>query len=150
VASPRLTRVLTLLSLLVLAAMGGLLVPQLRSTERRLRDRALEADLRVLNQALKGYCDDHASNLPGLEDGALDQDLMRRQLTLPSTPDGTIAPNGPCGPYLKAGIPPNPWNGLSELKVVTTASVPPPDGTTGWIVHVPSQRILSNARETER
>ncbi len=143
-------RVLTLLSLLVLVALGGLLVPEIRTTERRLRERALEADVKALNQALRRYGDEHQGALPGFDDGVLDQDLLRRQLTLPSAPDGTIAPNGPCGPYLRTGVPPNPWNGSSELKVVTTVTVPPPDGTTGWIVHVPTRRVLSNSLASER
>jgi type II secretory pathway pseudopilin PulG len=142
-------RIVTWLSVLVLLGTGGLLVPQYRATERRLRERALAVDLEFLNQAVRKYADQHGGSLPGLQDGIVDPDLLRRQLTLPSTSDGAITPNGPCGPYLKAGIPPNPWNDSSEIKVVTATALPPPDGTTGWVLHVPSRRILPNARIPE-
>ena len=145
VSSWRPAKIVTILSILVLLGTGGLLVPQYHATERRLREVALEADLDYLNHAIKRYATDHHGSLPGMEDGMVDHDLMRRQLTLPSTSDGSIAPNGPCGPYLKAGVPPNPWNGSNEIKVVTTTTPPPPDGTTGWVLHVPSKKMLSNA-----
>jgi type II secretory pathway pseudopilin PulG len=147
---PRPARVVTILSLLVVIAMGGLLLPRYRATERLLRERALAADLDHLNDALQRYTKEHGGTMPGMQDGFVDHDLMLRQLTLPSTTDGAIAPNGPCGPYLAAGVPPNPWNDSAEIKVVTATTLPPPDGTTGWILHVPSGRILSNAREEER
>ena len=138
------------MSLLVLAAMGGLLVPQFRATQGALRENALAADLNYLNQALRRYVDEHGGALPGMQDGLLDQDLLRRQLTLPTTNDGSVAPNGSFGPYLKAGVPSNPMNGSNELKVVTTEVMPAPDGTTGWVLHVPTARITSNARTFER
>jgi type II secretory pathway pseudopilin PulG len=150
VPSPRAARFVTVLSLLVLAAMGGLLVPQFRATQQTLREKALAADLTFLNRALKQFAEDHGGALPGMQDGLLDQDLLRRQLTLPSTADGAIAPNGPFGPYLKAGVPPNPMNDSDELKVVTAEVMPAPDGTTGWVLHVPTARILSNARPLAR
>jgi len=150
VPSPRAARFVTVLSLLVLFGTGGMLYPQFLTTKRQLRERALQVDLDFLNSALKRYTADHNGALPGLEDGLISQDMLRRQLTLPSAEDGEITPNGPCGPYLKAGIPPNPWNDSSEIKVVTSPALPPPDGTTGWVMHVPSGRIVSNARTPER
>jgi len=150
VPSPRAAKFVTVLSLLVLAAMGGLLVPQFRTTQRTLRENALSADLSYLNQVLRRFVDEHGGALPGMQDGLLDQDLLRRQLTLPTTSDGSIAPNGSFGPYLKAGVPSNPMNGSNELKVVTSEVLPAPDGTTGWVLHVPTARIYSNARAFER
>jgi len=138
------------LSLLVLLGTGALLVPQYHSTQDRLRERALAIDLQCLNEAVRRYVADHGGNLPGLEDGLIDHDVLRRQLTLPSTSDGAITPTGNCGPYLRAGVPPNPWNGSNDIKVVTAPQLPPPDGTTGWVMHVPSGRIVSNARTAER
>jgi hypothetical protein len=140
----------TLLSLAVLLTTGGLLVPQFRATRKQLRDHALAVDLDCLNQAVHRYVEEHGGALPGLEDGLINHDVLRRQLTLPSTSDGAITPSGPCGPYLKTGIPPNPWNDSSDIKVVTSPGLPSPDGTTGWVLHVPSNRIVSNARELER
>jgi type II secretory pathway pseudopilin PulG len=157
VPSPRAARFVTIVSLLVLLGTGGMLVPQFNQTRRQLRERALQVDLDCLNQAVKRYATDHGGTLPGLEDGMISPDMLRRQLTLPSTTDGEITPNGPFGPYLKAGIPPNPWNDSSEMKVVTAPNLPPPDGTTGWVLHVPggvmrlpNGRIASNARTPER
>ena len=48
---------------------------------------------------------------------------------------------------LKAGIPPNPWNGSSDVKIVSTAALPAIDGSTGWVFHVPTGQFVSNARD---
>lgn len=142
------TKVLIAVAALVVIGSSGVTVPGFFRSQRELKRTALATDLRFLNAASKHYRDEHNGAIPGVDDdGSIDEQRLVRQLTLPMDERGRVMSNGRFGPYLKVGIPPNPWNGSGEVKIVTTAAVPPPDGTTGWLFHVPTGQFSSNARD---
>jgi len=142
------TRVLVVVAALVVAGLSGVVVPGFFRAQHTLRQSALGTDLRFLNAASKRYRDEHNGAIPGVDDdGSIDEQRLVRQLTLPMDEHGRVMPNGRFGPYLKVGIPPNPWNGSGEVKIISTSVVPPPDGTTGWVFNVPTGQFSSNARD---
>lgn len=141
-------KVLLVVAAFVVLGLSGVVVPGFYRAKSELKRSAFTTDLRFLNSASKHYRDEHNGAIPGIDDdGSIDEQRLVRQLTLPMDERGRVMPNGRFGPYLKVGIPPNPWNGSAEVKIVTTSVVPPPDGTTGWIFHVPSGQFSSNARD---
>jgi len=148
VRRPKNTKKLLLLIALVTLGLGGALVPAYFKAGSEMRRTALATDLRFMNGASKRYRDDHVGRMPGLDDDSnVDGDRLVRQLTLPTDARGQVQPGGAFGPYLRAGIPPNPWNGSNGVKIVSTAALPAADDTTGWVYHVPTGQFVSNARE---
>ena len=142
------SRVLIVVAAFVVVGLSGVTVPCFFRAQRELKKSALGTDLRFLNAASKHYRDEHNGSVPGVDDdGSIDEQRLVRQLTLPMDERGRVMPNGRFGPYLKVGIPPNPWNGSAEVKMVSTSAVPPADGTTGWVFHVPTGQFSSNARD---
>jgi type II secretory pathway pseudopilin PulG len=145
---PRSNKALILLAALIVVGLSGVLVPDFYRAQRELKKSAQTTDLRFLNAASKMYREQHKGAMPGVDtNGDVDEQRLVRQLTLPIDEQGRLMPNGKFGPYLKVGIPPNPWNGSSEVKIVTTSALPAPDGTSGWVFHVPSGQFSSNARD---
>ena len=143
VRTPRNSKKLLLLIALVAVGLGGALVPAFFHARVEIRRSALATDLRFLNGASKRFRDQHSGKVPGIdEDSNVDEERLVRQLTLPTDARGQVLPGGPFGPYLKAGIPPNPWNGSSDVKIVSTAALPPIDGSTGWVFHVPTGQFV--------
>lgn len=148
VRPPKNTKKLLLLLALVSLGLAGALVPAYFKAGAEMRRTALATDLRFLNGASKRYRDDHVGRVPGLDDDSnVDGERLVRQLTLPTDARGQVQPAGTFGPYLKTGIPPNPWNGSNGVKIVSTAALPSADDTTGWTYHVPTGQFVSNARE---
>ena len=148
VRPPKNTKKLLLLLALVATGLAVALVPAYFKAGAEMRRTALATDLRFLNGASKRYRDDHVGRVPGLDDDSnVDGDRLVRQLTLPTDARGQVQPAGSFGPYLKTGIPPNPWNGSNGVKIVSTAALPSADDTTGWAYHVPTGQFVSNARE---
>ena len=148
VRRPKNTKKLLLLIALVTLGLGGALVPAYFKAGSEMRRTALATDLRFMNGASKRYRDDHVGRMPGLDDDSnVDGDRLVRQLTLPTDARGQVQPGSAFGPYLRAGIPPNPWNGSNGVKIVSTAALPAADDTTGWVYHVPTGQFVSNARE---
>jgi hypothetical protein len=150
VRPPKNTKKLLLLLALVSLGLAGALVPAYFKAGAEMRRTALATDLRFMNGASKRYRDDHVGRVPGLDDDSnVDGDRLVRQLTLPTDARGQVQPVGSFGPYLKSGIPPNPWNGSNGVKIVSTAALPSADDTTGWVYHVPTGQFVSNSRDGE-
>src|SRR5262249_30629400 len=102
--------------------------------------------LRMLNDAVARYRADHGGALPGIGlDGNVDEELLVRQLVLPSASDGAVLPRGRYGPYLPAGLPHNPFNGEDSVRK-ERAENQPPDDTSGWLYVTNDGQFRSNAR----
>ncbi|MSR45633.1 MAG: hypothetical protein EXS13_00960 [Planctomycetes bacterium] len=127
-------------------ATGGMVVPAYHTALRDAAARSLAADLSALNDAVEDYRRDHAGVFPGGDGEKIRAELLVRQLTLPTAVDGAMHQLGPFGPYLRAGIPPNPLDQSTELRIVIDGGLPGPDGAGGWLYHVPTGRFHSNAR----
>lgn len=144
---PHTSKALLLVLLLVSGGLAGVLVPDFFRAQRQLRRAALATDLRMMNEAAKQFREQHNGRIPGIDDDSnVDEERLVRQLTLPTDARGQVLPGGPFGPYLKAGLPPNPWNASNGVRIVSTATLPAADGTTGWIFHVPTGQFVSNSR----
>lgn len=144
----RSNKALMLLAAFIAVGLSGVLVPDFFRAQRELKRTAQATDLRFLNAASKQFRDEHKGATAGVDDdGSVEEQRLVKQLTLPIDERGHVMPNGRFGPYLKVGIPPNPWNGSSEVKIVTANSLPAPDGTTGWLFHVPTGQFSSNVRD---
>lgn len=135
--------------LIVLATMmvlAGVLGPQFLNLQSEHQEENLVTDLSFIRSALYQYQLDHQ----GLAAGTLDQEAserhLNRQLVGKTRLDGAASPDGEFGPYLPAGLPPNPFSGLYSVRISTEPAVPLADETTGWIYHPPSGTFLPNLR----
>ncbi len=143
-------RMAVFVALAVLGAGAGVLWPSIQAAERRARELALATDLSALQLAIEEYQRDHDQQLPGSDGLIVRAELLVQHLTMPTSRDGSIHEGGRFGPYLRAGIPPNPLDGSDEVRVVTVGSVPAADGSGGWIFHPPSGRFHPNTRTDAR
>ena len=133
-----------LIVLAMLIALAGVTVPQYQKTNEAIMEATLDADLEVLRKAVADYYNEHDNSIPGSADGEVKEASFVRALTCRSEVDGRIDLAGPCGPYLKTGIPANPYTGLRTVRIVTSEAMPVADGATGWIFHVPTRSVFAN------
>lgn len=130
----------------VVCAIGGLLLPEWHGAQKNAELRAQSVDLGALNDAVAAYQRDHGGELPGRDGDGFREELLVRQLTFPTAFDGAIHERGVCGPYLKAGVPANPADDRTDIRIVTSVNLPAPDDTGGWMFHVPTGRFHANSR----
>ena len=135
-----------LLATAVVCGAAGLLWPSWKEARRQSVERALDADLSALNGAVEAFQRDHDGMLPGKDGDVVRADLLVRQLTLPTASDGMPHEKGTFGPYLRAGMPPNPLDQVDDVRIVFKGNLPEPDGSGGWLFHVPTGRFHSNRR----
>jgi type II secretory pathway pseudopilin PulG len=144
--SRRLRGFTILVALGVLLTTAGVLFPEFRAAERAAQARALAVDLDALNDAVDAFRRDHGDAPPGRDGDLWRAELLLRQLTMPTARDGSIHERGSFGPYLRAGIPRNPLDGVADVRIVPIGPVPGPDGNGGWLFHAPTARFHSNTR----
>lgn len=104
---------------------------------------ALIQELQVLRSQIELYKFQHRGQPPTAD--------FKDAMLLASDPDGKTGPIGtkPLGPYYIGQLPANPYNGKRSVKVVVdTNTLPPSDGTTGWIYSSKRGRIKANIPRT--
>ena len=110
----RRTQGFTLFELLIvlglLVVIAGVTVPQYFYATAESKEQALLTDLDAVRQAIQQYKEDHDGAWPGTHAGAASETTFVRHLTRRSDARGNPDSNGAFGPYLSAGIPPNPFN----------------------------------------
>ena len=153
--------------LALIVAIAGLLllmaIPDRARTPEELMIERAEIELRQrlesLRSAIADYHADHGV-YPGLApatDGTLspqeyDARWMERQLRMHSDDAGDVVPEHirthPHGPYLGQGVPRNPVNHLTTVKVLGRGESMPADadGTTGWVFDPSSGEIRANSK----
>ncbi len=131
--------------LVMLGVLAFALVAQHRCLGMETRELALRGDLQVVRQAIESYRADHGGLFPAGAEGESRDSAFIRQLLRKSQQSGAPDPNGECGPYLKAALPPNPFNGMSSVLFLDTQEVQPTE-TTGWIYHVKTGHFRANSR----
>jgi len=144
--NPSLRGFALLVALCAVITTAGVLVPEWQSAQRAARARALVVDLAALNAAVAAFRRDHDGQLPGSDGDSVRAELLVRQLTLPTARDGAIHERGSFGSYLRHGLPVNPLDGSSEVRVVAIGPIPGPDGNGGWLFHAPTGQFHSNSR----
>ena len=125
------------IALAALIALVGILVPEAGRSRDARRSRAERSDLEALDAAFSAWSLAHGGLLPESDAGVFDAETLAKALV-----DGAAS-------RLPAGVPPNPWNGSNEIKLVAVGSAPEPDGSSGWLFVVAERRFRSNARRDD-
>jgi len=138
----------TLFDLLVVAAIMAIgtavAMPLVNGAQEQASSAALLQNLRTLRGQIERYKVEHAGEAPLLYKGSFPQ------LTHATNARGVPGPHGkdyPYGPYLPAGVPVNPYTGVS---VVTPSETFPPatsSGVGGWLYHQETGRIAPDLDE---
>lgn len=128
----------------IMAVGTAVAMPLLSAAERGADSGALLQNLRMLRGRIELYKAEHGGQAPMLYQGAFPQ------LTNATNAKGLPGPPGkehPYGPYLLAGVPENPYTGVS---VVTPTETFPPTGVSGvggWLYHQQTGRIAADLED---
>lgn len=133
------TLVELLIVVVILGILAGIVLPTISSSTDDAEYSAAYQNVQTLRSSVDMYKVSHGK-YPGYPaTGAPTEAIFVAQMTLASKKDGTTAALGtsgyPHGPYIKTGVPANPFNGFSTVKIITDGTAFPTaaDDTTGWI-----------------
>jgi general secretion pathway protein G len=160
----RLSGGFTLVELLVVVVILGVLaaiaIPQFTSNTEDAKLAALDSSLAELRSAVELYYHQHNAIYPGAKkytDGsnvgstAEADTAFVKQLSLYSAATGktsvTKSDTYKYGPYLKKGLPRNPFNDLATIKTditTTDISAATSSGTAAWKFYVKTGRLLAD------
>lgn len=134
----------TLLLVAIMAIATSVAMPFLAEASGQANSTALLQNLQALRTQIALYRVEHGGAAPLLYEGTFPQ------LTHPTNAKGVPGPFGkeyPHGPYLPAGIPANPFTGVST--VTPTDRFPPTavSGVGGWLYHEETGRIAPDLEE---
>lgn len=150
------TLVELLIVVVILGILAGVVIPAFSGNTEDAKVSATVQNLQSLRASVDLYKVQHDEKYPGypVGGGTPTAALMVDQLTLASRKDGTTAALGtaghPFGPYLKSGLPVNPFNGLADVAIVTDGTAFPTSGTdsTGWIYKPQTGELKANTAFT--
>jgi len=160
----RLSSGFTLVELLVVVVILGVLaaiaIPQFASNTEDAKLAALDSSLAEMRNSVELYYHQHNAAYPGAKkytDGSAatttaDADTaFVNQLTLYSAVTGKTSKTKDTtykyGPYLKKGIPKNPFNELATIKTditTTDISAATSSGTAAWKFYVKTGRLMAD------
>lgn len=136
------TLVELLIVVVVLGILAGIVLPSFSSSTEDTKVSATVQNVQTIRAALDFYKVQHNDKYPGYPStgtGAPTEALFISQMTLASKKDSSTAAIGTAGytlgPYLKTGVPVNPFNALATVKIVADGAAFPTagDDTTGWV-----------------
>ena len=155
----------TLIEMLVVVIILGILamiiVPQITVSTEDARLNSLQTNLNTVRSAIEVYAAQHGNNYPGAKktDGSGTDTVLADlptalldQLTLYTDAQGQTSTtldrtNFPFGPYLKTGMPTNPYNDSAVVTCdVATTDITTKDSTgagTGWKFYVKTGVIMA-------
>lgn len=147
------TLVELLIVVVVLGILAGIVLPSFTSSTEDTKVSATVQNLQTMRSAVDTYRFQHDDKYPGypVGGGTPTEALMKDQMTLMSKKDGSTAALGTAGftygPYLKTGIPINPFNSLSTIKIIADGSAMPTtaDNTTGWVFKPQTGELKCNS-----
>ncbi len=156
------TLIEVMIVVIILGVLAAVAVPRFTVSSEDAKTAALNTDLAILEPAIEMYKHQHRGKWPGAAkytDGSAvtsvsqAEDAIVRQLTLHSDASGVTSNTRTSvyryGPYLKQGIPRNPFNGSSDVTCnitesdLTVAAGSSADGT-GWKFYVITGRMIPN------
>jgi len=128
----------------IMAVTTSVAMPFLATASDRANSSVLLQNLATLRTQIELYKIEHGGSPPLLYEGTFPQ------LTHATDAGGTPGPRGadyPYGPCLPAGIPANPFTGIST--VTATETFPPTAATDvgGWLYHEETGRIAPDREE---
>ena len=150
------TLVEILIVVIILAILAGVVIPQFSSSSDEAKLAVLRSDLKVMRGAVELYYHQHNSVYPGSRTSnygghAINEEWFVDQLTLYTNVRGEgVAVKDAThkyGPYLKKGIPVNPFNDLNTViidKMVTAVDNAAVDSGSGWKFYTLTGRLIAN------
>lgn len=146
------TLVELLIVVVVLGILAGIVLPSFSSSTEDAKLASMIQNLQTIRASLDLYKVQHGDMYPGYPSGGgtPTEALLNNQLSLSSKKDHSTAAIGTddynLGPYMKSGMPANPFNGLKTVKVVADATAFPTaaDDTTGWVYKPKTGQFKAN------
>jgi general secretion pathway protein G len=146
----------TLIEILIVVVILGILatvvIPQFSNASQQARENTLKDELQYLRTQVAVFKAQHQDVPPGYPGGnptgTPDVTDLTNQLTLYTDINCNVGSQASAvfayGPYLSQ-LPANAVNGLNTFELVgNNQSMPPVDGTTGWIYQPQTQQIIAN------
>lgn len=118
------TLIEALVVVIVLGIMATIAIPKFGAAVEAARQATLLGDLRMIREQVELYRTEHGGNLPTALGGG------PNQLTARTREDGTLDPQGRCGPYLEA-MPANPFSRKTTVEI-ESGNAGLGDGGHGW------------------
>jgi prepilin-type N-terminal cleavage/methylation domain-containing protein len=154
------TLVELLIVVIILGVLAAIAIPQFGSNTEEAKVSSLDTSLAELRNAVELYYHQHDCTYPGAHletDGsavsttAQAENAFVLQLTLYTDIDGVTSVTKDAtykyGPYLKKGMPNNPFNGLNSVNcdiVTTDISAAASDGADGWKFYILTGRLIAD------
>jgi len=138
------TLVELLIVVIILGILAAIVIPQFSSASIEAREAALMTDLAALRNAIELYRVQHKDNFPGTIAAVTNWGNLVTHLTSQSDIDGNAGTK--YGPYLRTGIPRNPFNNLNDG---TEGAIPGvATDATGWFYNGTTGEIRANTSGT--
>ncbi len=154
------TLVELLIVVIILGVLAAVAIPQFTTSTEDARVASLDTNLSQVRNAIELYYHQHNNAYPGaiktdgsgpVIDAAEAAAAFVAQLTQYTSVTGAVSTTRDAtykyGPYLKVGMPENPFNDLSTVLcdiATTDISAVASDGTTGWKFYTETGRLLAN------
>ncbi|MBI4575011.1 MAG: prepilin-type N-terminal cleavage/methylation domain-containing protein [Planctomycetes bacterium] len=153
------TQGFSLIELLIVVVIMGILaavaVPQFTNVSSDAKISSLTTNLSSIRSQIEFYRVQHNDVNPGYPagGGAPTEAVFTDQMRLASRQDGTTAALGtagfPLGPYLKKGMPKDPYNGLATVEVIADGQpIPAGDDSHGWLYKPQTGEFLTDSAST--
>jgi general secretion pathway protein G len=129
---------------IVAAIVAAVAIPLLEMSSRQARRSALLENLHVLRSQIELYRAEHSGHTPVVHNGTLTQ-LIRA-----TDARGAVGDRGtryPLGPYLRNGMPVNPYTGRSIVTESPDYPFKKSSGAGGWLYHPPTGQIAADMDE---
>jgi len=149
-----------LIVVIILGVLAAVAIPQFAGSTDDAKLASLDTDLTQLRNAIELYYHQHNNQYPGAKHYTTGNNTTTtaeaetsfvKQMTLYTAIGGVTATTKDAtykyGPYLKTGVPANPYNSLSTLKCdITTTDISSitSDASTGWKFYTKTGRLRSN------
>lgn len=150
------TLVEILIVVIILGILAGLAIPQFSSSSDDAKLQTLRTDLTAMRTAIELYYHSHNSAWPGAVTSnygghATPEEWFIDQMTLFTDRNGEAVSvkdaTHKYGPYLKHGIPVNPFDDSNSIIVdnaETDLAIAAPDGTGGWKIYALTGQVFAN------
>jgi len=159
-----------LIVVIILAILAAIAIPQFSASTSDAQLAALDANLSTVRTALEQYKVQHTGNVyPGAvastatgtcpgggnsTAAAIGSDAMAAQLTGYTNAAGQVCPTGDTnnfkyGPYLRQGIPTEPFSAVKTVDVVTTGAAVAASKGTGWAYSTATGQFIAKNSDTD-